>query len=290
MRYYNGNLITNSDNNPDVAEASGIFNLEAQLIHKKETRWPATQETFVDPTSGYVEFSRRFIESNIYMGNSNDYDGGYDVSDINVPSTFSGSARIYIGHKVSIVSGSTFYADVAIACVQILNSAGNSLLKSWNWSSSSSSPHQNWENLQSLTQITGTQTQGFPETLATSAARTFGVTLNNSHNENKFSYSSSTGSSNTGAADGISSDYYENGVDNGIGTILPSPGNAVVSQVSNTSYIYRETSGADRYSGVVCRSPAYTFSGSEIIRIAHCMPGLSTAPMNPNDTLYIGVA
>ena len=40
------------------------------------------------------------------------------------------------------------------------------------------------------------------------------------------------------------------------------------------------------------RSSAYTFSGGEIIRIAHCMPGGNGTgnEMNPDDTLYIGIA
>lgn len=288
MRYYNKNLITATDQDPTISQANGVFNLEAQLIHKQEGRWPATVVVTTDPTEGWVEFSRRFIESDTYMGNSNDYDGGYDVSDVNIPATFSGSARVYLGHKMSIVApGETYYGDTPIACIQILNSAGNSLLKSWNWSGNT---HQSWENLSGAHQISGIQTQGFVETLATTAARSFGSNINSSPGQERWAFVGSTGSSYTGCAAGISANYSENGVDSGIGTILPSPGNAVVSQTSGTKYLFRETSSSTRYSGVVCRSPAYTFSGSEIIRIAHAMTGYSTAPLNADDTLYIGVA
>lgn len=290
MRYYNGNFIRKGDNDPALASANGIYNLEAQLIHKGEDRWPPTVQIFDDPTLGFVEFSRRIIDSAAYMGNSNDYDGNYDVSDVNVPSTFSGSARIYIGHKVSIPTGSTFRADVAIACIQILNAAGTTLLKSWNWSGGT---HQGWENKNTNVEVSGIQAPSYPESLATAAAATYGVNLGtNSSTTSLFTMATSTGSSNTGAADGISSDYSENGVDSGIGTILPSPGDAVVAQATDTKYIYRETSGSTRFSGVTCRSSAYTFSGSEIIRIAHCCPGRTDASdgMDPNDTLYIGIA
>lgn len=289
MRYYNGNFIRKGDNDPTITGANGVYNLEAQLIHKGEDRWPPTVATFTDPTLGFVEFSRRHIDSSAYMGNADDYDGNYDVSDVNVPSTFSGSARLYIGHKVSIPTGSVYRSDVAIGCIQILNSAGNTLLKSWNWSGGT---HQGWENKQTTTQVSGIQTVSYPESLQTAAAATYGSTFSTSHSANLWSMASGTGSSSTGAADGISTDYSENGVDSGIGTILPSPGDAVVAQVTNTNYIYRETSSSDRFSGVTCRSPAYTFSGSEIIRIAHCMPGGSGTgnEMNPDDTLYIGIA
>ena len=289
MRYYNGNFIRKGDNEPSDFAANGIYNLEAQLVHKAESRWPFTVATFTDPTLGFVEFSRRHIDSSAYMGNSNDYDGNYDVSDIHVPATFSGSARLYLGMKNSIPTGSVFRADVAVACIQILNSAGNTLLKSWNWSGNTD---QGWENKQTKVEVSGIQTISYPESLQTAAAATYGSTFTGTSQTTAWSLASDTGSSSTGAADGISTDYSENGVDSGIGTILPSPGDAVVAQVVGTYYIYRETSSSTRFSGVTARSPAYTFSGGEIIRIAHCMPGGGGTgnEMNPDDTLYIGIA
>jgi len=283
MRYYNGNFITKNDNQPTAGSASGIFNLEAQLIHKAQLRWPLL--FFTDPTQGFVECSRRFIDSGAYMGNSSDYDGNYDVSDVNVPSSFTGSARIYLGHKNT--AGSALFGDIAIACIQILNSTGTSLLKSWNWSGNT---NQGWENKQTQTEVSGVENGGYPESLQTAATATYGSSITTSSVYTRFSLASGTGTAFTGAADGISADYSEDGVDSGIGTILPSPGDAVVAQVSGTSYIYRETSGSTRFTGVTCRSPAYTFSGSEIIRIAHCLPGRSNYEMDPDDTLYIGIA
>ena len=289
MRYYNGNFIRKGDNDPTGGAANGIYNLEAQLIHKAEDRWPATLELDDnpvpgDPTADFLEVSLRHIDSDFYMGNSSDYDGNYDVSEVSIPSTFSGSARIYLGVKVSIESGSTFYADVPVAAIQILNSAGTSLLESFVFSDD----NQSWENLGTLTEISGSSTVGFPESLATSAARTYGGTLDTNINEDKFSIASSTGSSNTGAAGGIST-IYKTTADGGSDTILPL-GASQVAQVGSNYYLYRETSGSARYSGVVCRSPAYTFSGSEKIRICHAMTGYSQARMNTDDTLYLGVA
>jgi len=286
MRYYNGNFIRKGDNDPTSAAANGVYNLEAQLIHKGEGRWPATfnLEVAGDPTADFVEVSLRHIDSDIYMGSIADYDGNYDVTEVSIPSTFSGSARIYLGVKISIATGSTFYADVPIAAIQILNSAGTSLLESFVFSDD----NQSWENLGTLTQISGSSTIGFPESLATSAARTFGGTLDATVNEDKFSLASSTGSNNTGAEGGIST-VYKTTADGGSDTILPL-GAEKVAQVNGSNYLYREASGSTRYSGVVCRSPAYTFSGSEKIRICHAVTGYSQERMNPDDTLYLGVA
>ena len=283
MRYWNRNLISSTERPPTNPATTGVYDLISQQIFKSSQIWPETlifePQVTGDPTTGFLEVSLRHIDSDLYMGNSNDYDGNYDVTEVSVPSTFSGSARIYIGHKVSIVSGNTFYADVPIAAIQILNSSANTLLKSFVFNDSNAS----WENLGTVTEITGSSTVGFPETLATSAARTYGGTIDNNINEDKFSIRSSTGSSNTGAAGGISDTYKETG-----GTILP----LGVSQVaqSSGSFLFRETSGSTRYSGVVCRSPAYTFSGSEKIRICHALTGYSQAQMNEDDTLYLGIA
>jgi len=283
MRYYNGNYIAATSHAPTSSDAKGIHDLEAQLLHRATSSWPST--AFTAPTQGFIEFSRRFIDSNAYMGSTADYDGDYDVSDLSIPSDFSGSARLYIGHKNSITTTALYYADCAIAVVQILNSAGTSLLKSWNWSDGTD---QGWENLATPTQIAGVQAVGFPESLATTAARTWGGTLSTTNNASRWGIASGTASANTGAADGVSTTYSET-ADGGNGTILPSPGDAVVSQTASTSYVYRETSSSTAYSAVVMRSPAYTFSGGEIIRICHCMPGFASSAMNADDTLYLGV-
>lgn len=287
MRYYNGNFIRKGDNDPTPSVANGVYNLEAQLIHKAEGRWPATVNSQVagDPTAGFLEVSLRHIDSDIYMGNTLDYDGNYDVTEVSIPSTFSGSARIFLGIKISVASpGNTFLNDVPIAAIQILNSAGTSLLESFVWNNDS----EGWQNLSTLQEISGSSTVGFPESLATSASRAFNTSVNSTVNAGRFGIASSTTSSNTGAAGGIST-AYKTTANGGSGTILPL-GQATVAQVASNNYLYREASGSTRYSGVVCRSPAYTFSGSEKIRICHALTGYSVYRMNADDTIYLGVA
>ena len=281
MRYYEGNLITGSGNLPTNAGAKGIFDLKTQLSYQATEKWPLKLNQ--DPTADWVEFSQRFIESDIEMGNGDDYTGAYDVSDVQVPATFSGTARVYLAQKFT-ARPTTFYGDCAIACLQILPSAdatqvdvsyvfvGNSN-EGWN---------TNRTEVEHPGGFFGGMVLGYPESLATSAARTYTTAISTTDNEDRWSLATSTGSSNTGAASGISNYYASN--------VLPAPGLGVVSQASNTSYIYREASGGTAYSGLACRGPEHTFSGGEVLRIAHLMPGYSLSPMNPNDTLYVGVA
>jgi len=274
MRYYNGNLITASENNTTSDAASGVFNIEYQLIARNASKWPIVP----DPTADFIEISNRFITS----PSGSDYTGNYDVAEVSVPVDFSGSARIYLGQKVT--TSSSFYSDIAVAAVQILNSAGDTLQKSWVFNDSSTT----WENLGTATPITGSSTQGFPESLATSAARTYGGSVPVGAQTDKWSLVSGTASSNTGAADGIGNTYKESD-DGGDGTIL-TLGNNQIPQSSSTTYIFVETSPVETYEGFLIRSDAYTFSGGEKIRVAHLLAGYSFDQMDPDDTLYLGVA
>lgn len=287
MMYYNGSLISDDQNFPDVTGTNGVFDLTSHLLAKKAGEWPVFVDTSVsgDPTAGYLEVSAQFIESDVYMGGNSDYTGPYDVSEVTVPSSFSGSARIYLGHKVT--SSTSFYSDIAVAGVQILNSTGTALLESYIFGSSTD--NNGWENLGTATAIAGSSTTGFAESLSTSAARTYGSTITSGSATNKFNLATSTGSSATGAGGGINATTYKTTSDSGSGTIFPLGVNAIT-QVNSSYYIYVECSGTNQYQCVVCRSPAYTFSGGEKIRIAHTLPGSSSSPMDPDDTLYLGVA
>ncbi len=294
MRHYNGNFITKTRTVPTSSAASGIWKLESQLIDKAASRWPVSPivvegQIDGDPTADFVEFSRRFIESDTYMsGSSADYNGNYDVTQVTVPATFSGSARLYLGHKNHVIgSGATYYGDCPVAAIQILNNAGTSLLESWVFNDTSDT---GWRNLDSVTYIGGTSTYGFPVSLATAAAATYSSSNYSASSSIAYQFRLATGtpSSYTGCADGISDTFKTSG-DGGSDTIL-TLGTATTAQSSNTYYYYRETSGTNRYSSSLIRSPAYTFSGGEQIRIAHAVTGYSSAPMDPNDVLYIGVA
>lgn len=95
----------------------------------------------------------------------------------------------------------------------------------------------------------------------------------------KFSFATSTGSSYTGAADGIATP-----------TGAMPVGNGTITQSLGTYYMYRETSGSTLNGVVVCASPLYTFSGGERIRIAHALTSLSNNSQNPDESLWVGVA
>ena len=80
------------------------------------------------------------------------------------------------------------------------------------------------------------------------------------------------------------------GIASGTGTAY-TVGNGTVAQSASTSYIYAEVSGATRYSHVIARSPSYSFSASDKIRVVHGVVTSSaeSSSLNINDSLWIGI-
>lgn len=226
-----------------------------------------------DISTSFYEISNRIIS--IY---TNDYSGAYDVGE--VQTNFTGSGRVYIGVKVT--ASTTYYNDIAIAGVQVIS--GSTLVASWIFNTNSGGSGSGWQT--HTTQISGSSSVGFPVTPAAASAYSY-VNMSTSTNISRFSWASSTGSNYTGASDGIANTYKLSG-DGGSGT-LASVGNGQVSQSSSTYYAFREASGSTRYSGTLMRSPAYTFSGGEYIRVIHLLTGYAGTPMNANDSLYVAV-
>ena len=231
-----------------------------------------------DITSSFYEISNRFIDSQSYMGGSGDYTGPYDVGE--VQTNFTGSGRVYIGVKVT--ASTNFYNDVPIAGVQVIS--GSTLVASWIFNTSSGGSGSGWQTYTSQTAQQGTQ--GFPVTPATASGYTYS-NITTTTGVGQFSWATYTGSSYTGAADGIG-DTYKLSADGGSNTLAP-VGDAQISQTTSTYYAYRETSASTVYTGAIMRSPSYTFSGGEKIRVIHALTGPTSTQMDTDDTLYVAV-
>ena len=227
---------------------------------------PAPTGAGEDITTSFYEISNRFISSP-----SSDYTGAYDVGEVQC--NFTGTGRVYIGVKVT--ASTTYYNDVPIAGIQILQ--GSTVKQAWIFNSYTGGTGNSWQT--TANQISGSSSYGFPVT-PLQASNYYFMSMSTSRGTGRFSWTTSTGSRYTGAADGISSTY----------TSQAAPvGNGQISQSYNTYYAYRETSGSTRYSGAIMRSPEYTFQGGEFIRVIHAVTGYSGTPMSQYDTLYVGV-
>ncbi len=206
---------------------------------------------------------------------SSDSGSPYDVYDFNVPSNVSGSKRIYIGLKCT--HPTSYRNDACFAGLQILNSAGNSVLRRDIFSTGT-------ESYETVTaRIRNSSAIGFaPISTATSASYT---NVSQGSSSRRFNRASGTGSTYTGMRDGISTSYKNS-------LTLPAPNSSTIFQVAQslgTNYLYCETSGVSVYDEYTMRSPAYNFSGGEIIRL--CAQLSSGAGIfDIDNTIFLAIA
>lgn len=226
-----------------------------------------------DLTTSFYAIGDRFINSQTYMGNTSDYNGPYDVGQV-IQNGFTGTGRVYLGVKVT--SSTTYYNDIPIAGVQVIDSSGV-LQHSWIFHSSSGAG-AGWTTYTS--QIAGTSTIGFPANVSFASTLTYSA-ISTTYGAGRFALASSTGSSYTGAAGGINT-LYE--------TTIATTGQGTAPQVGSNWYLYRETSGSTLWSGSLMRSPEITFSDGETIKIIYALTGPTSPQMNPDDSIYVGIA
>jgi len=212
-----------------------------------------------------------------------DYTGNFDVIDISVPSTYSGSARIYLGFRIT--APTTYVNDICVGAVQHLNSSANTLKNGWSWGTNSSTS-QSWQY------TSGQLYTNAGDSFSSIVSRTW-LTLGATDSYTRISTASHTGSSYTGANGGVSPNY---GSCSASLTILPT-GNNSVPQVTNVTtgdgyYIYREASGSTRYTTAWCRSPSVTFAGSDKIRVCYNLTQNSyqATYSDPSNSLLIFIA
>ena len=195
------------------------------------------------------------IESPTETGVSTDYTGDYDVLNVqfvpdSLPSDFSG--RLYIGlHIRTIASTIPFYNDLCVGAVQVLNSS-EARVHAWQ-----GSDFTNWD--------TTTASHTVPSAYTDVTALTYS-SIASSTTARRWNVSSATGSSNTGAADGVSTTYGSGG-----SAVLPVRGLGQVAQTASTDFCYVETSSPAVVGNFIwMRSPSVTLSsGLHNLRIAY---------------------
>ena len=265
-----------AEQNPGDAE-SNVFNLQirsgAAFGGNSVLRLTSANVTVTDAISYGTDIYSSFYEiSNraIFLAGVGDYTGAYDVGEIQ--QAYSGSARVYILLKCT--TATTFYNDICIAAVQVLNSS-NVIQQTWNFATAS---NNNWQTTTS--QVLGSSSLLSSYLTPSQAAAYSYSSMTTSNSIQRIGIATSTGSYTTGMADGI-------GTSN---TNYP-VGNSQVSQASNTYYFYREVSGATRYSHAVARSPSYTFSSGDKIRVVHAVttPSSMSSSIKVNESIWIGI-
>lgn len=206
---------------------------------------------------------------------SGDTNRAFDVLDIQVhagASTVTG--HLYLGWKNN--AATTYYGDFCIACVQILNSAGNSLRYAYH----------GWEyqtNQYAIDRATNFYTGSSSH--ASDPASLSYTSPSWGYSTNYWTRANWTNSSYTGANNGISWNYSASS-----GYILPT---GSVSQVSTNSpsYWFVETSGSSRYNLSWMRMGSYTsaitLNDGDRIRIAYLAATYSSNGSHVNSSLWL---
>jgi hypothetical protein len=163
---------------------------------------------------------------------------------------------------------------VPIACIQILNSVGNTIVQQWYFGNSAN--NQLWETgaVQYNHGSIGTGLNITPDTAATYSY----ASVYTGNAVNRFTQATSTPSSGTGAVDGIAEP-----------STPMTLGEKTMPQLFNTYYLFRETSGSTVGYTAYCRSPFRTWTSGERIRIAYIIGNYSSG-YTPTDALFFGIA
>lgn len=220
---------------------------------------------------------------------SSDSTAAYNIfsQSMSVTGGTSVTGRLYIGMRMR--GTTTYHHDWSLAIVQILQSNGTSFRTDSTYSNG-----YDWNARDSLTSQYATSgfynwstSTGFTHSYSADPSAHTYVGIGSATNA-RWSRGLSTGSTYTGAADGV---WSASGYSGGGGSILPASG--TVSQTSGTPFLFTETSGSGYLIDVTTiwlRSPEITVHNGDILRMAYLGVGGSSSTSGvgryDNDTIY----
>jgi len=258
---------------PEADTKTGVFGLQDAYNQRlgSYSTWPLSPGPAPTGVDTETSFVGTIPERLLVTTGSGDWVGAWDVSELQT--TFTGTGRLYVAAKIT--GYPTYRNDIAIACIQILSADKTTLEESWHFDVSAD--QSAWASVYG--HITGSSGGGITSSPSAASGWTYN-TLGTSSSVYRWSLASYTSSSYTGMADGIST-YYDSNI-MGLGT------NSMNQSSSSSYYVYREASGATRYSSSFMRSPSRTWAGGEWIRICYAISGPSNASIDYTDSIYVG--
>lgn len=218
--FKNGSLI-GVHNVTSSSVASGIFDLNSHAELSSVAFFPSFGR-FGAPDTNHVHTASintaTFAPTIHYIETpSNDDDKNYSVMDFNFTSGSNAVHTVYIGNKIQ-GNPNNFHNDLCVGAVQVIQ--GGTIIMA--------------KGVANSTGIQTTTATGITSTDPTS--QTFS-NVATSQTAGRWNIATFTGSSRTGAADGISSDFQDST------TILANAGEENVLQVASTNFLYCEATG-----------------------------------------------
>ena len=231
MAKWNGNIISKDARYRTQAsnQARGIYSLDEQLQHIQASNWPI-------PFAGWPNNEGQRVaitttpdtttadNASAFKVHHEDFDDAYAKGNV---------GRLYIAIKNT--ANPAYYNDFCIGAIQLTSDNYSTL--NHGWSFNVVSDYTEWE----YATVTGlnTTSAGYENynDIITATSQSCAACVNGVANA-RISRASATGSSFTGAADGLAAEYS----DSDTGTIIGS-GTSTIAQSSSTSYMYTESSG-----------------------------------------------
>lgn len=259
----------------EVLEKGGL--VDHNDIHhaaRHNEGFPIDQAEAGDITKYFQPITARTIDSPAYMGNTGDYNGPYDVSDVkfNVPAD---DYKLYIRHKRTIGNASYWQNDTCVAHVQILDADGAVL-------------HNIATNMGKW-QTTTTEQSTTSVTPNTASNYTYSSTFFSTNATRRWNVASGTGSGSTGCFGGIKVEWQS--------STTPMPiGRESLAQDGSTNFIFHETSSfgttsnnyLNNYSAYARSVNEYAIPAKGSIRIAYAITTGQESALDSNQTLYVG--
>lgn len=208
------------------------------------------------------------IPSNSYMGSTADYNGPYDVRSVTIANA---GTNVRINISLKVITNTTYVSDWCIGGVQLFR--GGTKTYDWIFSNSTGGTGSGWQWNLGGTQLAA----GRPHTVTDANARTY-QSITSTISNRAVNWASSTSSSNTGCAGGISST-----------ADLSSA--STFAQVGSNYYVYNETTSPTALGDVFyIRSPQINVQAGDVIYVAGACATNGTWINTFDDAVFIGVA
>lgn len=211
-------------------QSRGIYSLEDQLRHKNASNW-------LSPLVLWPDDAGQRIPATLIVDTAGHPDdtGAYSVyhNDFDAAAAEGTTGRLYISIKCT--ANTAYYNDFCIGGVQLTSDDYSTLEHGWSFNVVAD--YTGWQ----YATVTGLNTSDAGHEdytdIVGAASQVWSACVNSTANA-RISRATSTGSTGTGAADGIASEYS----DSSTGTIIGSA-TSTIAQTSSTSFMFTESSG-----------------------------------------------
>jgi hypothetical protein len=236
------------------SQSRGVWDMKEQYQHKANGNWHSPLTLFPSNTG-----QRMPVTLTTVAGGSADDTSAYQVhsESFDAAAAVRTTGRLYFAIKVT--ASTAFLNDFCIGAVQLTSDDFSTLDKGWSFNVLSD--YTDWQ----YATVTGLNTtsagfENYTDILA-APSQSFASNVNGISNA-RISRATGTGSSGTGAADGIASAYSTTST----GTIIDGNLTSTIAQTAGTSFMFTESSGTQsniRNKWFWTRSPEVTLNGED---------------------------